>query len=320
MRLRLVVTLLVAALWLSHHPSAAQDAEVNVMGGPKDSTAQKFAELISEIGWSCGLVSKAHQSFGSIENLLAVRERVNTQIGFVQSDVLEYLRAYEGDDPEIAAAISGIKVAFPLFDQEVHILASRNVRKLEDLAGKRVSLGAKDSGDFLTATVMFDLLGYSPAERMTYAPEQALAALKEGRIDALFLVDGAPSEILSKAEIDSEKFHLLDITDPILEIAYTASTIEAGLYEFQPEATQVLTVKSVAMTYDYVPRGRNAYNTLNCERVANLTFLTRQLLKQAGSETHPKWSTINLDDEILDWTVSVCAARGLSDTYKPTCR
>ncbi len=318
MKRRLAVTSLAAAVCLAS--PAVSKPFVNVMGGPDGSTAMEFAKLVSEVGQSCGYETQAHESQGALENLVAVRERVNTQFGIVQSDVLEYLRAYETEDPEIAAVVSGVRVAFPLYDQEVHILASKSLETLSDLEGKRVSIGAPNSGDFLTSTVIFDLLGYGPGERLTYGPQEALEALKEGRIDAMFLVDGAPSTILANAEIDPSSFHLLDITDPILEIAYTSDTLAAGVYPFQPKEKRVVSVKSVAMTFDYVPTGRNAYNTRNCNRVANLTYLTKQFLQQGKALGHPKWSTIDLDQEILDWGVSVCAARGLSARYKPTCR
>lgn len=319
MRRRPAVTSLVAGLvWLAL--PAMSEPFVNVMGGPNGSAAMEFAKLVSKVGQSCGYDTKAHESQGALENLVAVREQVNTQFGIVQSDVLEYLRAYEDEDPEIAAVVSGVRVAFPLFDQEVHILASKSLETLSDLEGKRVSIGAPNSGDFLTSTVIFDLLGYGPAERLSYGPQEALAALKAGSIDAMFLVDGAPSNILATAEIDPSEFHLLDITDPILEIAYTSDALAAGLYAFQPMEKQVVTVKSVAVTFDYVPKGRNAYNTRNCNRVADLTYLTKEFLQQGPALAHPKWSTIDLEQEILDWGVSVCAARGLSANYKPTCR
>lgn len=319
MRRRLAVTFLAAAtVWLAM--PAISKPLVNIMGGPDGSTAMEFAKLVSEVGQSCGYESEAHQSQGALENIVAVREGVNNQFGIVQSDVLEYLRAYESEDPEIAAVVSGMKIAFTLFDQEVHILASKSLDTLEDLEGKRVSIGAPNSGDFLTATVIFDLLGYGPAKRLTYGPKEALAALKAGSIDAMFLVDGAPSKILATAEIDLDSFHLLDITDPILEIAYTSETLAAGSYPFQPMEKRVVTVKSVAMTYDYVPNGLDAYNTNNCNRVADLTYLTKQFLQQGKALGHPKWSTIDLEQEILDWDVSVCAAQGLSANYKPICR
>lgn len=298
----------------------AQETVVNIMGGPKGSTAMEFANLLSDMSQQCGYETAAHETVGALENLLAIREQVNTQFGLVQSDVLEYLRAYEGEDPEIESAVTGLRVAFPLYDQEVHILARKDVAELPDLRGKKVSLGAPNSGDFLTATVIFDLLGYSPGERLTLAPKDALEALLSGQIDAMFFVDGAPSQLLSNAQIDSEKFHLVDITDPILEIAYTSGTIAADTYSFVKKETAVVTVKSVALTFDYVPEGRNEYNTLNCSRVADVTHLAKQYLTQNAKSGHPKWDSIDFGAEILDWNVSACAALGLSDTYQPTCR
>jgi len=259
-----LAALLTVALALVAVSAGAQNRSVNIMGGPQDSTTMAFAEVLAGVSRSCGYRTVTHETEGALQNLLAVRNNRYTQFGFVQSDVLEYLRAYEGVDPNIAKSIRGMNVAFPLYEQEVHILATREIADLTDLEGKRVSLGADDSGGFLTATVMFDLLGYGPGRRVSLAPSEALAALQEGRIDAMIFVDGAPSRLLANSALDPEKFHLVDVSDPILEIAYSMGQIDAGTYPFVERDTKVATVKSVLMTYNYVPKGRNAYNTRNC--------------------------------------------------------
>lgn len=311
---------ILAALLAIMSSAAAEERGVNIMGGPDDSTSMAFAEVLAGVSRSCGYSTKTHFTEGALDNLLSVRRNRYTQFGFVQADVLEYLRAYETVDPQIEIAVKGMKVAFPLFEKEVHIVAAKDVAELTDLEGKRVSIGAENSGDFLTATVMFDLLGYGPSKRVTLPPIEALDALKAGRIDAMLFVDGAPSALLSKANLDPEKFHLIDITDPILEIAYVGGQIDAGTYSFVEKDTKVVTVTSVVMTYDYVPKGRNAYNTLNCQYISDVTHLTKKRLDRFRDQGHPKWSEVDLGTKIPDWELSVCAARGLAGSYVPKCR
>ena len=76
------------------------------------------------------------ESAGSIENMNAVRDRRATQLGIVQSDVLEYFTTFAGDDPALRRAAQGIRIAFPLYDEEVHVLARREIGSLADLAGQ----------------------------------------------------------------------------------------------------------------------------------------------------------------------------------------
>ena len=71
------------------------------------------------------------------------------------------------DDPGIARAILGVRIAFPLYNEEVHVLARREIATLADLSGQRVAIGVEDSGTFLTASLVLDLAGVEPAERRT---------------------------------------------------------------------------------------------------------------------------------------------------------
>ena len=290
------------------------------MGGPEGSTAMEFADVLGNLSRSCGYETKTHVTVGALENLMAVRNRVNTQFGFIQADVLEYLRAYESEDPEIASAVAGLNIAFPLFDQEVHILARDNVKDLKDLEGKRVSIGAPDSGEFLTATVIFDLLGYGPKHRVTLGPRDALSALSEGTIDAMFLVDGAPSLLLAQQGKLGDGIHLLNVTDPILEIAYSPTVIDPGTYSFQDEEVKSVSVRTVVITYDYKLDGDSAYAKQNCDRVSDIAYLTKDRLEAFRDKGHPKWKDVDLGHEIIDWDVSACVARGFQESYELQCK
>src|SRR5690606_16125164 len=114
----------------------------------------------------CGLTLDVVESAGSLENFLSVRQRRHTQFGIVQSDVLEYLKTYAAEDPAIARAIHGVRIAFPLYNEEVHILARRDIAELDDLNGRRVAIGAEESGNFLTASLVLDLTETQPEKRV----------------------------------------------------------------------------------------------------------------------------------------------------------
>ena len=113
--------------------AVAQDRGVNIMGGPVLSTSFEVARDISELTADCGLPAAAHETHGAIDNLLELKERRYTQFALMQSDVLEYLKTYETYDPEIGKAINGIRVAMPLFAQEVHVIASRDIPDMSSL-------------------------------------------------------------------------------------------------------------------------------------------------------------------------------------------
>ena len=177
----------------------------------------------------CGVTLGVRESAGSVENMQAVRDRPATQLGIVQSDVLEYYRTFAADDPDLRRPARGVRVAFPLYDEEVHVLARRDIATLADLAGRKVATGVADGGTKVTADLILDLAQVEPAERLSLAPEAALEALLAGEIDALFYVVGAPAALFDTERIDPAAIHLVPLTGPELTAAYTPAEMLPGL-------------------------------------------------------------------------------------------
>jgi TRAP transporter TAXI family solute receptor len=311
------VALLVAVLF-SAAPAGAQEFEKNILTGGATGTYIQIGRDLSREMERCGLTLNVRESAGSLENFLGVRTRPNTQFGIVQSDVLEYLKTYASDDPSIARAIHNVRIAFPLYNEEVHVLARRDIADLQGLNGKRVAVGTEASGTFLTASLVLDLAGVTPAERVTTNPDQSLPALLAGDVDALFYVAGAPTQVFQSPEIDPEQFHLLPIADPTLQAVYVPSRIEAGTYPFQSEAIDLIAVKAVLMTYEYNPR-LNAYHRESCKAVSDLSNVIITRFPQLQETGHPKWQGVDLNDLPPGWDVSECVNAGLEPGYGLSC-
>lgn len=307
-----------AAVLFCAVPAKAQEFEKNILtGGPTGTYIQIGRDLSREME-RCGLTLNVRESAGSLENFLGVRTRPHTQFGIVQSDVLEYLKTYASEDPSIARAIHNVRIAFPLYNEEVHVLATRDITDLQGLAGKRVAIGAEESGTFLTASLVLDLAGVAPAERVTTNPGDALPALLAGEIDALFYVAGAPTQVFQSPDIDPERFHLLPIRDETLQAVYVPSRIEGGTYPFQSEPVDLIAVKAVLMTYEYNPR-LNAYHRESCKAVSDLSHVIIDRFQQLQETGHPKWQNIDLNDLPPGWSVSECVNTGLEQSYTVAC-
>ncbi|KIC47372.1 C4-dicarboxylate ABC transporter substrate-binding protein [Ruegeria sp. ANG-S4] len=298
--------------------SSASAFERNILTGGPTGTYIQIGGDLSGLAAACGIELNVRESAGSLENFLGVRKRRHTQLGIVQSDVLEYLKTYSSEDPEIARAIFGVRIAFPLYNEEVHILAKKDINSLSDLNGRRVGVGVEDSGTFLTSSLVLDLAGVTPSERLTVNADTSLQMLLDGSIDAFFYVAGAPTKIFQTDQIDPEKLHLLPVTDPTLAAVYTPSKIEAGTYPFQQDTIDVVAVKAVLMTYEYTPT-RNAYHRQSCKAVSDVAHLIAkefQTLKQSG---HPKWNDVDLNDIPPGWNISECVNLGLGEGYELSC-
>ncbi|MGF0538145.1 TAXI family TRAP transporter solute-binding subunit [Agrobacterium sp. ES01] len=303
-------------------PSAAQsqaaEFERNIMTGGPTGTYIRIGRDIASLGAECGLTLNVVETAGSLENFVGVRNRRNTQFGIVQSDVLEYLKTFEANDAEVQDAVRGVRIMFPLYNEEVHILAKTGIADIRDLAGKKVAVGVKDSGTYLTASLILDILQVKDADRIAINPDQALPKLQSGEIDAFFYVAGAPASLFAKAHIDPSKFHLLPITDTPLLATYTKAEIPAGTYPFQKDAVDLVAVKAVLMTFDYDPK-RNAYHRQSCSTVSDFSNLILNGLDTLKETGHPKWSSVDLTALPPGWQVGSCVKAGLALNYAPQC-
>jgi TRAP transporter TAXI family solute receptor len=305
-------------LVLAGQPVLGAEIEKNIMtGGPK-GTYIKIGRDIAAVGKECGQTLNVLESAGSLENFIGVRNRRNTQFGIVQSDVLEYLKTFEANDPEVQQAVKGVRIMFPLYNEEIHILASSDIRNMEDLAGKRVAVGKKDSGTYLTSTLMLDILQIKNVQMADINPDEALPKVLAGELDALFYVAGAPASLFDGSAIDGTKFHLLPIKEAPLLATYIPSTIDAGTYAFQKEPVDVVSVKAVLMTYDY-DKKKNAYHRDSCKAVADFSSLILNNLDKLQASGHPKWKTVDLTALPPGWKVGVCVREGMAEAYKPAC-
>ena len=295
------------------------DFERNFMTGGPQGTYIKIGRDIAALGAECGLTLNVLESAGSLENFVGVRNRRNTQFGIVQSDVLEYLKTFEANDPEVQKAVKGVRIMFPLYNEEIHVLARNDIAGLKDLSGKKVAVGKKDSGTFLTATLIMDILQVKAGARMDINPDEALPKLLSGEIDAFFYVAGAPASLFSGNTIDKTKFHLLPITEAPLLATYTPSRIEAGTYSFQDKPVDLIAVKAVMMTYDYDVK-RNAYHRDSCKTVSDFSNLIVTGLDKLKTTGHPKWKTVDLTALPPGWQVGVCVKAGMALDYKPDCK
>ena len=297
----------------------AQDYQRTIMGGPGTGTYIKVARDIGDLAASCGIDVEVLESEGGFENFLAVRKRRFTQFGMTQSDILEYVRTYAAEDAAIQSAAFGMRIALPLYNEEVQILARRDIEDLDGLAGKRVGVGSEGSGTFLTASLMLGLTGVEPSERVSAPFDEMLPALLGGDLDAFFFVAGAPTALLEAPEIDGEAFHLLPISDPTLQAVYQPATIPAGTYDYQDEAVETVAVKAVLMTFDYDPE-RNAYHRDACKAVSDIAHLAVTRLDELRENGHPKWKDVDLTDIPPGWEVGDCVTRGLQPDYAFTCQ
>ncbi|MEK8017376.1 MAG: TAXI family TRAP transporter solute-binding subunit [Candidatus Parabeggiatoa sp.] len=240
---------------------------------------------------------------GSLDNINAIHDRPDIQLGIAQSDALSYMRDYLGE----AQKMKQIKMVFPLYNKEVHILAKKEISSFYDLTGKSVAIGQEKSDSYLTATQLFKLAKIEP-KYVKKGGTEAINELLNGQIDAIFHVAGYPVKCFKDIAQNSD-LHLLPIT-PKKEFTYLypSTTIPASTYgDWQKEYVQTIAVKAVLITYDYNERNDICNNV---GKLANKIYNNLDWLKQNG---HEKWKTVNFHDfkfnNLRNWERSVCVEK-----------
>jgi hypothetical protein len=287
----------------------ATGAEATIMTGKPTGTYIRFGHDVARLAKEFSVDLAVQPSAGSLENVEAVLRRLRTPFGIVQSDVLDFVASFS-DDPELRQTKNMMRMIFPLYNEEVHILAGPGIKTLADLDGRPVAVGAPNSGTLLTATLLLASAGVRIQE-VQIDTDEALAALRQGQVDAMFYVAGRPARLFVEDVTEADGFHLVPVTEPAVLDLYARSLIPAGTYRWQREEVPTVTVRAVLMTYDYSKP--NQYHREACATVGKLARVIADnlaWLQQAG-RGHPKWQEVNLDAKLVSWERSKCAEDGL---------
>ncbi len=299
--------------------ASAQELEKNIVTGGPSGTYIQIGRDIAGIMEDCGHTLNVRQSAGSIENFEAVQGKSFTQFGIVQNDLLQFLRLTSEENTDFARSIDNMRIAFPLYDEEVHLLATKEIASLSDLVGKRVAIGQPSSGTFVTASVFLNLIGIQGSLRaLPIGPEEAIIKLRTGQIDAMFYVAGAPAPFFRKQLIDSDRFHLVPTDATALNAIYAPAEIPAGTYAFQSAAVPVSAVKAVLMTYEYDPN-RNDYHEASCKAVSDVAHSILNRFSDLRVNGHPKWRQVDFTAIPTGWDVASCVNIGVAAGYDFSC-
>jgi TRAP transporter TAXI family solute receptor len=155
-------------------------------------------------------------------------------------------------------APDGLSAICRLYDSHLHlvVMAGSALKELRDLAGRRVSLGARDSGTEFTSLRVLRL-GRVETDGRYLSQAESAAALRDGRIHAMFSLTGVPTPAITElAQRDRIRLIPLDTQADALFTAYpgpyTPAMIPATAYAGVP-ATRTIAVPNVLLVRNDVP-------------------------------------------------------------------
>lgn len=219
---------------------------------------------------------KAISSNGSDANIKAM-QLGDAQIGFSQSDVMVY--AYNGERT-FTEAVTDFSVVANLYMEQVQIVTlDPDIKTVADLKGKRVSVGASGSGVYFNAVDILGAYGLDIEKDITPTYQSfgdSTEALKDGQIDAAFVVAGAPTTAVTDlasgrdvylVSLDQEHIDALIEASPY----YSPATISKDVYGAAEDATTVA-IGAVVIARDDVSEA-DVYNFLygTFEDIPNLS-------------------------------------------------
>jgi hypothetical protein len=227
-----------------------------------------------------GLIASVRTSAGSTANVLAVNSHT-VDAALAQSDVVADAIAGRGSFRG-AGKQTHVRVLAALFPEEVHLVAAKSarVKSVTDLHGKRVSIGARDSGTIVTARAVLAAFRVPQRRiRETNDPSDVAAdKVLKGQLDAMFFVGGAPvplvRELLAQGKgvlvpVDGEgRTRLLKQSHDL-----TTATLPAGLYPITGKV-QTVGVRALFIVNDAVPAdvvyavAKSLFNAANHDALA----------------------------------------------------
>ncbi len=308
-----VTAVLVLSGCFANISNAAADDAIGIVSGPKTGTYYAIAKDIAQVAGKAGINVDVKTSEGSIDNIKRINSGESASLGIVQSDVLGFLS--RSRSPESIRMANNLRMVFPFYNEEVHVLARNDIKSFMDLQGKRVAVGEDGSGNMLTSINLFSMMGVTPADSKKISPAQGVVAVLKGELDAAIFVGGKPVRLFKNLEDltlpENQKYaamleqvHFVPMDNPKMLEEYKPAVITKADYNFVREDVPTIAVQAVMVSFDF---SQGATNKKRCEKLGLLAKVLRKDLPNLVEKGHPKWKEVNLDADAGNWKKDSCA-------------
>ena len=243
----------------------------------------------------------------NLEDLLYLR---GVDVVVTQSDVFEFFRK-ERNTPNLDKRVHYI-FRFP--PSETHVVAKKEIRRLEDLRGKKVHFGSDGASGTLTGPIIFQRLGIQVQQvEGTMDNPTGMQKVRNGEIDAVVRVTPKPVQYVTSIPATSG-LHLVPIpfSSKFTDYYALGDFTNTDYPNMVPEGGRVdtIAVPGVLAVYNW-PKNHERYRKV--ERFVQRMFANwDKLLKPPF---HPKWKDINLAATVEGWNRFVAADQELQRLY-----
>ncbi len=245
---------------------------------------------------------------GSIANFQQMLKRTDVRMAFVQNDVLLYQKYI--DEEQDVNTLKDVRVLLPLGREVIHILIRNDddIARFKDLKKKRVAIGSRKQGSFVTANIV-KKIGRLKWTDVYTAFEESLVELQAGKVDAVVFVGAMPVNVLMKLdESYASKIKFLEIPEDVLrDIYFTENDNNVAIYQaaFIPAGTypwadyDVSTFSVMSLLVKNIARENEEEHNATLATMKKI-YKNRIKLRKKG---HEIWKEVDFDFSEIDFPI-----------------
>jgi len=265
--------------------------QLGLVTGSVTGTYIKFGQDMAKVTEGTDVSVLVKESEGSLANIRRLISKENAAAGIVQSDVMGFLT--RSTDARMRSVANRLRLIFPFYNEEVHLYARKDIESFADLQGKRIVVGTKGSGNWLTSTNLLHMMGIEASEQLNLPPAAGATAVLTNQADAMFYVAGKPVKLFTSMEQFkdipkyrelAEHVHIVPLNDPEMLREYLPASLGPDDYSWIEKETPTIAVKAVLVGFDFTSKS-NDYYLRRCK----------------------EWKEVDLDAEIGLWKRDKCA-------------
>jgi TRAP transporter TAXI family solute receptor len=170
------------------------DSKLKLATGGSSGTYYAYGNVLASIATNdAGVKVNAVSSGASKANILQISGK-EVDLAIVQNDVAYY--AYTGTDLfEAQGEQKDIRIVGYMYSEVCQIVAREGINSIEDLRGKRVSVGDVGSGVEFNAKQILAAYGitFNDIQKQNLSFGDSADAIKDETLDAFFCTAGAPT-------------------------------------------------------------------------------------------------------------------------------
>jgi TRAP-type uncharacterized transport system substrate-binding protein len=277
------------------------------------STSFRFGLDVMRVGRNIGLDMELQQSDGGIDTIERLRGSPNPAVGVVPSDMPGIMS--QSPDAEMNRLAEQLHLLFPLYPEEVHLFAHKDIQRVEDLDGKRIIVGVQGSRTWLTAHHLLYKLKVQPAELIdSVSPLKSIVAVLRGTADAMFYVGDKPAlpflrmrNLLGDDRYASllQDVNFVQLNPEQAGQEYIASTLGPQDYTWMKTTVPTIAVQMVLASFD-ASRPAAHPDDRYCGQLVHLTQAVRDNFNALQHAGHSKWQEVDPDNRLAAWKYHSC--------------